>query len=135
MNSTVIGWLLILVAGCLEVLWPIGMKNSQNFTKWGWVVLMFAALCTSFGLLTLAVSPKFKLPIGTAYAVWTGMGAAGAAILGIYLFNEPRNITRIACIAMVIIGIIGLKVTHTETPAEEQPREADSVAHPQDTKS
>lgn len=119
MNQSLIGWLLVIVAGCLEVLWPIGMKNSQNFTKWGWIVIMFAALTASFGLLTLAVSPKFKLPIGTAYAVWTGMGAAGAVIAGLFLFKEPRETPRLFFLALIIVGIIGLKFTHREPPAEE----------------
>lgn len=118
MSPTTIGWLLVIVAGCLEVLWPIGMKNSANFTRWGWIAIMIVALMTSFALLTLAVSPKFKLPIGTAYAVWTGMGAAGAVIVGLVLFHEPIKFSRMLFLALVIIGIVGLKVTHTETPAE-----------------
>ena len=124
MSNTMIGWMLVLIAGCLEVLWPIGMKNSQNFTKWGWIVIMALALMTSFGLLTLAVSPKFKLPIGTAYAVWTGMGAAGAVIAGLLLFNEPREFSRLFFLSMVVIGIVGLKITHTEPPAHDAPIEA-----------
>jgi quaternary ammonium compound-resistance protein SugE len=112
--------MLVLLAGCLEVLWPIGMKNSQNFTRWGWVVVLAVALMASFALLTLAVSPRYKLPIGTAYAVWTGLGAAGAALAGILLFNEPRDFGRLFFLSLVIIGIIGLKVTYHE-PATDKP--------------
>ncbi|MCE9592507.1 MAG: multidrug efflux SMR transporter [Planctomycetes bacterium] len=116
------GWFLILIAGCLEVLWPIGMKHSENFTRWGWIVIMMVAMVSSFGLLTLAVGPKFKLPIGTAYAVWTGMGAAGAVVVGLVVFKEPREFGRLFCLALIIIGIVGLKITHREEPpAGEQP--------------
>ena len=116
MQGSTIGWLLVLFAGCLEVIWPIGMKNSQNFTKWGWVIVMFATLTASFALLSLAVS-RYKLPIGTSYAVWTGMGAAGAVVLGVLLFKESTDFWRMFFVGMVIVGIVGLKATHTE-PAE-----------------
>ena len=120
MSGTTIGWLLVLIAGCLEVIWPIGMKNSQNFTKWGWVVVMFATLTASFALLSFAVS-RYKLPIGTSYAVWTGLGAAGAAAMGIILFKESMDFVRLFFIAMVIGGIIGLKATHKEPEEAEAP--------------
>jgi len=119
---------LVLLAGALEVFWPIGMKNSQGFTKPLWVVVMVLAMCASFGLLSLAVSKRFGLPIGTAYAVWTGIGAAGAGAVGIILFRESANFWRLLFLAMVIIGIVGLKFSHQiheedQTPAL-QPAEA-----------
>jgi quaternary ammonium compound-resistance protein SugE len=107
---------MILIAGVLEVLWPIGMKFSENFTKPLWVAGMIAALITSFVLMSVATSPKFALPIGTAYAVWTGMGAAGAVLAGIMLFKEPADWVRLAFLSMIIIGIVGLKFTHQEQP-------------------
>ncbi len=121
MNSNTTGWLLVVVAGLLEVGWPLCMKQSQGLSKPWWLVAMMIIMCISFALLTLAVSPKFGLPIGTAYAVWTGLGAAGAAVIGIWLFNESRDLPRLICLAMVIVGIIGLKVTHTEPSNSTDP--------------
>ena len=117
MSNATMGWLMVVVAGGLEVFWPIGMKNSQGFTKWGWVAVMMVALCASFGLLTLAVSKRFGLPIGTAYAVWTGIGAAGAGVAGIVLFHESSDFWRLFFLALVIVGIVGLKVSHREPGA------------------
>jgi quaternary ammonium compound-resistance protein SugE len=114
MRGHVFGWVLVLVAGGLEVLWPILMKQSHSAAGWhriGWLALMMATMCASFGLLALAVGKTFDLPIGTAYAVWTGMGAAGAAIVGILLFNEARDTARLICLALVIIGIVGLMLS------------------------
>lgn len=120
MTNATIGWLMVLVAGCLETFWMIGMKNSQGLTRWGWVAVMVLAMCASMGLLTLAVSKRFGLPIGTAYAVWTGMGAAGAAMLGMFLYKEPSEAPRLFFLTLVIVGIVGLKFSHREeTPAIE----------------
>ena len=114
MGAYVLGWCLVILAGGLEVLWPILMKQSHQAAGWpriGWLALMMATMCASFGLLALAVGKRFDLPIGTAYAVWTGMGAAGAAIVGILLFNETRSTLRLVCLALVIIGIVGLMLS------------------------
>jgi quaternary ammonium compound-resistance protein SugE len=115
MTRETIGWLLVLAAGCLEVLWPILMKQSQQCqgsARAAWLGLMMATMCASFGLLSWAVGQRFRLPIGTAYAVWTGLGAAGAATIGILLFREPRDAGRLVFLSLIIAGIVGLKVTH-----------------------
>ena len=102
-----IAWLLLVVAGLLEVVWSISMKASQGFTKPQFITITIIAAALSFWLLGLALR---QLPVGTAYAAWTGIGAVGAAILGILLFNEPPTIARIICISLIVIGIVGLKV-------------------------
>ena len=117
MNNASIGWALVFVAGCLEIVWPIGIKQAQEVTgsaRWGWAAGTMFALVLSFALLTLAVSKRFGLPIGTAYAVWTGIGAAGAAAVGILLFHEPADRWRLLFLAMVILGVAGLKLTHRQ---------------------
>ena len=101
-------WILLVVAGLLEVSWSIGMKHSDGLTKAWPTVFTIALSITSFVLLAQAVK---TLPVGTAYAVWTGIGAVGACILGMLLFKESTNPWRILCIALVIAGVIGLKLT------------------------
>ena len=108
-NPVTLAWLALFVAGLLEIVWSVAMKASQGFTRWPLTALTFVAAWASFGLLGLAMK---QLPLGTAYAVWTGIGAVGAAILGILLFNEPATAGRIACIAMILAGILGLKLLH-----------------------
>jgi quaternary ammonium compound-resistance protein SugE len=100
-------WLLLVVAGLLEIVWAASMKASQGFTKSNFITITFIAAALSFWLLGLAMR---QLPVGTAYATWTGIGAVGAAIIGIVLFNEPVTLARIVCIALIVIGIVGLKV-------------------------
>ncbi len=100
-------WLLLTLAGILEIVWAIAMKYSEGFTKWVPTVVVFTAGFGSFYLLSAAVT---KIPIGTAYAVWTGIGAAGTATLGMLLFAEPRNALRLVCIVLIVAGIAGLKV-------------------------
>ena len=102
-----IAWLLLVVAGLLEIVWSISMKASDGFTKPQFTVITLVAAALSFWLLGLALR---QLPVGTAYAAWTGIGAVGAAILGILLFNEPLTFARITCITLIVVGIIGLKV-------------------------
>jgi quaternary ammonium compound-resistance protein SugE len=109
-----IAWLLLVAAGLLEILWSISMKASDGFTKPHFTVITLVAAGLSFWLLGLALR---QLPVGTAYAAWTGVGAVGAAILGILLFNEPLTIARIICIALIVIGIVGLKVFSGATAA------------------
>jgi quaternary ammonium compound-resistance protein SugE len=95
------------VAGILEVVWAIGLKYTEGFTRLWPSALTVAAMVASLYFLALAVR---TLPIGTAYAVWTGIGAVGVAILGIILFNEPRDLLRIASILLIVAGIAGLKL-------------------------
>jgi quaternary ammonium compound-resistance protein SugE len=99
-------WLLLVLAGLLEIVWAISMKASDGFTKHYFTALTLVAAWLSFWLLGLALR---QLPVGTAYAVWTGIGAVGAAILGIVLFAESLSLVRIGCIALIVVGILGLK--------------------------
>jgi quaternary ammonium compound-resistance protein SugE len=101
-------WIYLIIAGIFEVVWAIGLKYSHAFTKLYPSLITIGGMLISFYLLALAVK---SLPIGTAYAVWTGIGALGAVILGIFLFNEPVNISRIIFLSLILIGIIGLKLT------------------------
>jgi quaternary ammonium compound-resistance protein SugE len=100
-------WLILFIAGLFETAWVVGMKYSQGFTKSGWSIFTVISIFISMGLLAYSLK---ELPIGTAYAVWTGIGAVGTAILGIYLFNESRELIRLVCIFLIIIGITGLRV-------------------------
>ena len=100
-------WLVLAVAGVCEVGWAIGLKYTEGFTRPMPAILTVLAMGASFGCLTLALK---QLPVGTAYAVWTGIGAVGAAVLGIYLFGEPATALRVFSIALIVAGIIGLKL-------------------------
>ncbi len=101
-------WLVLLAAGLLEVVWSVSMKASAGFTKPLLTAITIATAWFSFWLLGMALK---VLPVGTAYAVWTGIGAIGAAALGIVLFKEPATVARIGCILLIVAGILGLKVT------------------------
>lgn len=101
-------WMYLLIAGALEIGWAIGLKYADGFTKLWPSVFTVATMMVSFYCLSLAVR---TLPIGTGYAVWTGIGAVGTTLLGILLFSEPATLPRLACIALVLAGIIGLKLT------------------------
>ncbi|MBL8290665.1 MAG: quaternary ammonium compound efflux SMR transporter SugE [Bryobacterales bacterium] len=103
-------WLYLVLAGLLEVVWAIGLKYTEGFSKLWPSVVTVAAMIASFHLLSLALR---TLPVGTAYAIWTGIGAVGAAILGIFLLDEPRAFGRLASIALIVAGIIGLKLSHS----------------------
>ena len=99
-------WIILFVAGLLEVGWAVGLKYTEGFTRLWPTVATAIALIASMGLLGLAVR---SLPLGTAYAVWTGIGTVGTALLGILLFREPVSVVRVACIALIVAGILGLK--------------------------
>jgi quaternary ammonium compound-resistance protein SugE len=101
-------WILLIVAGLLEVCWSVGLKYTQGFTRLRPTVFTIVTLCASMYLLARASQ---NLPIGTAYGVWVGIGALGAAILGIVLFNEPASPARIGFLALLLISIVGLKLT------------------------
>lgn len=102
-------WLLLVVAGALEVAWAVGIKSTAGFTRLWPTVWVVAVALLSFWLLGLAMR---ALPVGTAYAVWVGIGAAGAAALGIWLYGEPASAARIGCIALIVAGVVGLKLLH-----------------------
>lgn len=101
-------WVLLLLAGLLEIIWAIGLKYADGFTKPLPSAITIAAMAASMYLLAQAAR---SLPIGTAYAVWTGIGAVGAALLGMMLFSESANAVRLACIALIVVGIAGLKLS------------------------
>jgi len=107
-----IAWLVLFVAGLCEVGWAVGLKYTEGFSRPWPSVITVVLMVASVVLLGLALK---ALPLGTAYAVWTGIGAVGTAILGIYLFGEPRDALRLACIALIVAGIVGLKLV---TPAD-----------------
>jgi quaternary ammonium compound-resistance protein SugE len=100
-------WVYLFVAGLFEIGWAIGLKYTNGFTRLAPTVLTAISMAVSLGLLGLALK---TLPVGTAYAVWTGVGAVGTAILGIYLLDEPANVGRLVCIGLIVAGIVGLKV-------------------------
>jgi len=105
-----VAWLLLFLAGGVEIVFAISLKYNEGFTRLWPSLLTAASGAVSFYLLTLAIK---TLPIGTAYAVWTGIGAVGVAILGIVLFKESADWLRLVSILLVIVGIIGLKLTDT----------------------
>lgn len=99
-------WILLIIAGLLEVGWAIGLKYSEGFTRlWPSV---FTVVTMALSVFLLAVAMR-SLPVGTAYAVWTGIGAVGTVILGIVLFGESASFARLACVGLIIAGIAGLK--------------------------
>ena len=100
-------WILLFIAGLLEVCWAIGLKYTDGFSKPVPTVLTVAAMVASVVLLGLAMK---QLPVGTAYAVWTGIGAIGTAILGIVLLGDPATGARLLCLGLIAAGIIGLKL-------------------------
>jgi quaternary ammonium compound-resistance protein SugE len=100
-------WILLLVAGLLEVVWAVGLKYTDGFTRLMPSVITISAMIASVWLLALALR---GIPVGTGYAVWTGIGAVGTAILGIVLFNEAATLARLACIGLIVAGIFGLKL-------------------------
>jgi quaternary ammonium compound-resistance protein SugE len=101
-------WLILIAAGLFEVAWAVGLKYTDGFARIGPSIATAVAIIISMGLLGLAVR---TLPLGTAYAVWTGIGTVGTAILGIVLFREPATAARLLCISLIVIGIAGLKLT------------------------
>jgi quaternary ammonium compound-resistance protein SugE len=104
-----LAWVILFIAGLLEIVWLVLFKQSEGYAKWGYVAAALAVSTVSFGLVGWTLK---TLPVGTAYAVWTGMGAAGGAIVGILMFNEAATVARIACIVLILVGIIGLKLTN-----------------------
>ncbi|MBN9598655.1 MAG: quaternary ammonium compound efflux SMR transporter SugE [Afipia sp.] len=100
-------WVILFVAGLMEVGWAIGLKYTEGFTRLVPSVLTLTAMTISVVLLAIALK---TLPVGTGYAVWTGIGAVGTAILGIVLFGDPATLARLACIGLIVAGIVGLKL-------------------------
>ena len=102
-------WLVLVIAGLFEVGWAIGLKYTEGFTRLWPSVGTGAAMVVSVVLLGWSMR---TLPVGTAYAVWTGIGAVGTVVLGIVLFKEPATVARLVCVGLILAGIVGLKLTH-----------------------
>ncbi len=100
-------WLVLFVAGLFEIAWAVGLKYSDGFSKLWPSIFTISCMIISMGLLAYAVK---HLPVGTAYAIWTGIGAVGTAILGIILFDESKELIRVFFIFLIVVGIVGLKL-------------------------
>lgn len=101
-------WLMVVAAGLLEMLWSYSAKRSDGFSHWGWAAATIVASLISFLLLTFSMR---NLPLGTAYAVWTGIGAVGTFLVGIVLLGESASIWRIGSAAIIVAGVVGLRLT------------------------
>jgi quaternary ammonium compound-resistance protein SugE len=101
-------WIILFIAGLVEVAWVVGLKQAAGFSRLGPTVFAASALVTSCVLLGLAAR---VLPIGVAYAVWTGIGSAGAVLVGVLIFKEPATPAKLACVALILAGVVGLKLT------------------------
>lgn len=102
-------WLVLIIAGILEVFWAVGLKYSEGFTRLWPSVFTICTMLLSFWLLGLAMR---SLPIGTAYGVWVGIGAVGTVIYGIMFLSEPASVVRVASVVLILTGIVGLKVSN-----------------------
>ena len=100
-------WVILFVAGLFEVAWAVGLKWSEGFTRFWPSVFTATAMVVSLGLLGLALR---SLPLGTAYAVWTGIGAVGTVLVGVLWFGDPATAGRLACVGLIVAGIVGLKL-------------------------
>ena len=101
-------WMYLLLAGVCEMIWPLGFKYTRGFSTHAWAIYgTMAVMLVSFWLMSIAI--KQGIHVGTAYAVWTGIGAVGTAVLGMLLFNEPRDVLRLLFLGMIIAGVVGLK--------------------------
>ncbi len=101
-------WLALIVSGVLETVWAIALARSEGFSKPAWVLLFLVAGTASFAGLAFALR---ELPVGTAYAVWTGLGAAGTAVVGMALLGEPAQVMRILCVLLIVVAVVGLQAT------------------------
>lgn len=101
-------WALLFLAGLFEIVWAVGLKYTEGFTRLWPTLGTVTAMAVSLGLLGLAMR---SLPVGTAYAIWVGVGAVGTALLGIVLFDEPANVGRLLSLGMITVGLVGLKLT------------------------
>lgn len=99
-------WIYLILAGLLEIGWAVGLKYTAGFSKLGPSVVTVALMAASFVLLAQAIK---VIPLGTAYAVWTGIGAAGTAVIGMIFFHESREFLRIVCLLLIVAGVVGLK--------------------------
>lgn len=100
-------WVILFIAGLFEVAWAVGLKYTEGFTRLWPSLFTAASLAASMGLLAAAVR---TLPLGSAYAAWTGIGAVGTVVLGIILFKEPATVARLVCVGLIVAGVLGLKL-------------------------
>ena len=100
-------WIYLVIAGILEVVWAVGLKQSAGFTRWGYAAGTLVAMALSVGLLALALR---GVPLGTGYAVWTGIGTVGTALVGILVFQESAAWPRLLCLGLIVCGIVGLRL-------------------------
>ncbi|KYB44832.1 hypothetical protein AB664_18670 [Brucella anthropi] len=105
-----LAWLLLIIAGFLDVAWALSMKYAEGYTRPGWTILSLALLAAFVYLLGRVLE---VLPVGTAYAIWTGIGAAGTVLLGIALFGETINLMRLGGVVLIVVGIVALKLAPT----------------------
>ncbi len=103
-------WVVLFFAGLCEIGWAVGLKYTEGFTRLWPTLFTGVSLVVSMGLLGVAMK---SLPLGTAYAIWTGIGAVGTVILGIFLFKEPATVARLVCVGLIVAGILGLKLVST----------------------
>lgn len=101
------GWLALLAAGLLEIVWALGLKHSEGLTRFWPTAGTMIAILLSFGLMAIALK---SLPFGTAYAVWTGIGAAGSIVVGMLVYGEPADSIRLLCLTLIVAGMVGLKL-------------------------
>jgi quaternary ammonium compound-resistance protein SugE len=107
-------WIYLFLAAICEMVWPLGFKFSDGFSNfaknWPVIIGTFAIMLASFGFMSQA---SRQLPVGTVYAVWTGLGTAGIVLIGMFLLNEPRDVRRLACLGLIVVGVVGLKLLET----------------------
>ncbi len=106
-------WIILTIAGIFECAWAIGLKYTEGFSRPLPSILTLVAMAVSVLLLALAMK---TIPVGTAYAIWTGIGAVGVAVLGMVLFGESRDVARLVCLALIVSGIVGLKLVASAPP-------------------
>jgi len=102
-------WVYLIIAGIFEWGWPVGLKlgMTESGLRWGWIIFAMAFMAVSGALLLIA---QKTIPMGTAYAIWTGIGAVGTFFLGIFIFSEPANLARFFFVGLIVVGIVGLKL-------------------------
>jgi len=104
-------WIYLLLAAVCEMVWPLGFKYSDGFSRWdrNWPVIggTFLVMLASFGFMALASK---QLPVGTVYAVWTGLGTTGIVLIGMMFLNEPRDVRRLVCLGLIVVGVVGLRM-------------------------
>jgi quaternary ammonium compound-resistance protein SugE len=113
-------WFYLLMAGLMEIGWPVGLKLAWADERFRWLPALFAVGCIVLSGFFLFLAQR-HIPMGTAYAVWTGIGSVGAVVIGLLFFGEPATAIRLLCVTMIVAGIIGLKLCHDDKPAI-QPR-------------